>query len=306
MKITSNNWKRWAVPAAGSLMGLAVVFGIALYQFGWQSRAAYYVSRVIPYPAILVDWEMVPLHVYLSDREALARYWAFQRENENVLLGIPDQEEIRERLVAKLIAERVVRIWARTRHLVVTDQEAYLEWERLREKPEGQEEISAFVQQAYGWSDEQFIERVLRPFLLQQKVKAALIGEFGKSDEDLEQEALSLVVLAREEGADFGALAREYSYDATTAGQGGDLGYFGRGALEPALEQAIFNMEIGEVSDPVKSSYGFHVIKLEDKLTDEDGVAQKARARHILVRGFNFDEWVESQKRDIPIFRLVR
>ena len=182
----------------------------------------------------------------------------------------------------------------------------YLEWERLRERPESQEEIHAFVQEAYGWNDEQFIERVLKPFLLQQKVKTAVISEFGSSDEELEQEALSLVVLAREEGADFSALARAESHDAATANQGGDLGYFSRGSLEPQLEQVIFGMEIGQVSDPVKSSYGWHIIKLEDVLYGENGAAQTARARHILIRGFDFDEWVEQQKRKLAIFRLVR
>ncbi|MBI2050190.1 MAG: peptidylprolyl isomerase [Parcubacteria group bacterium] len=301
-----NNARRFVIAGAMAFAAFVFISGIAVYRFQWQSRAAYAVARVIPYPAILVDWEIIPLHTYLSDLAALYRYWDFQRENKNVLLGIPDPQEIRERLVNKLIAEKVVRIFARKQRITVADQEVYLEWERLRERPESQEEIHAFVQEAYGWNDDQFIERVLRPFLLQQKVKTALLSEFGKSDEELEQQALSLVVLAREEGADFAQLAREESYDAATAHQGGDLGYFGRGALEPALEQAIFGMEIGEVSDPVKSSYGWHIIKLEDVLYDENRVAQKARARHILVRGFDFDEWVEQQKRELAIFRLVR
>ena len=98
----------------------------------------------------------------------------------------------------------------------------------------------------------------------------------------------------------------KYSYDAATGPRGGDLGYFGRGVLEPALEQAIFGMSIGEISKPVESSFGYHIIKLEDLLYDDSGVAQKARARHILIRGFDFDQWVEQQKRELAIFRLVR
>ncbi|MBI2636741.1 MAG: peptidylprolyl isomerase [Parcubacteria group bacterium] len=242
----------------------------------------------------------------LGDLSALESYWSFQRENQNVLLGIPDEREIRERLVNKLTAERIVRMYARKRGIAVSEQEVVVEWERLKEKPESEAEIAQFLRTAYQWSDARFIERVLEPFLLQQKVKNALVQEFGSSDEDLEQEALSVYVLALEEGADFDALARQNSYDARTADQGGDLGYFGRGVLEPALEQAIFGMKIGEVSAPVKSSFGYHVIKLEDLLYDGSGVAVKARARHILIREFNFDEWVEQQKRELAIFRLVR
>lgn len=304
--LRNNRNVRYAVWCAGALVALIFLFGAGVYRYQWQGPAAHYVSRVIPYPAIMVDWEFVPLHQYLSDLAALNSYWNFQRENENVLLGIPDAKEIRERLVGKLITERIVRIWARSRGLVVSPQELYVEWERLKEKPESEAEIAQFLHAAYGWSDAQFIERVLAPFLLQQKAKNALTEAFGKSNEELEQEALSAYVLVAEEAADFAELAREYSYDSITGPRGGDLGYFGRGVLEPALEQAIFDMEIGEISKPVKSSFGYHIIRLDDLLYDDTGVATKARASHILIRGFDFDEWVEKQKRDLAIFRLVR
>ncbi len=306
MRKIRNNHTRHAAWILGALVAAVFLFGVGVYRFQWQSRAVYYAARVIPYPAIMVDWEFIPLHRYLSDLAALNSYWNFQRENKNVLLGIPDPQEIRERLVHKLITEQIVAIWARKNRVTASEQEVYLEWERLKEKPESEEDISTFLRTAYGWSDSQFIGRVLRPFLLQQKAKNALMLEFGKSNEDLEQEALGVYVLAAEAGADFSALAKQYSYDAATGPQGGDLGYFGRGVLEPALEQAIFNMKIKEISKPVKSSFGYHIIKLEDLLYDENGVAQKARAKHILVRGFDFDEWVESQKRELAIFRLVR
>ncbi|MBI2636718.1 MAG: peptidylprolyl isomerase, partial [Parcubacteria group bacterium] len=266
MRNIRNSHARRLAWILAALVAAVFLFGIGVYRFQWQSRAVYYAARAIPYPAIIVDWEFVPLHRYLSDLAALNSYWSFQRENKNVLLGIPDPQEIRERLVHKLITEQITAIWARKNRVTVSEQEVYLEWERLKEKPESEEEISKFLRTAYGWSDSQFIGRVLRPFLLQQKAKNALIEEFGKSNEDLEQEALGVYVLAAEVGADFSELAKQYSYDAVTGPRGGDLGYFGRGVLPPALEQAIFSMSIGEISAPVESSFGYHVIKLEDLL----------------------------------------
>ncbi|MGE0080414.1 MAG: SurA N-terminal domain-containing protein [Thiohalomonadaceae bacterium] len=65
-------------------------------------------------------------------------------------------------------------------------------------------------------------------------------------------------------GKDFAALAREQSQDPGSAKQGGDLGYFGRGVMDPAFEQAVFALQKGGVSEPVRSNFGFHVIKLED------------------------------------------
>lgn len=66
-------------------------------------------------------------------------------------------------------------------------------------------------------------------------------------------------------GADFAALAREHSQDEATAAEGGDLGFFGRGVMVPAFEQAAFALQPGELSDVVETPFGFHVIRLEEK-----------------------------------------
>lgn len=66
-------------------------------------------------------------------------------------------------------------------------------------------------------------------------------------------------------GADFAALAKENSGDAGSKADGGNLGYFGRGQMVPEFEAAAFALGKGEVSKPVKSNFGWHVIKVEDK-----------------------------------------
>ncbi|MFP4521702.1 MAG: peptidylprolyl isomerase [Fibrobacterota bacterium] len=63
----------------------------------------------------------------------------------------------------------------------------------------------------------------------------------------------------------FAAVAAEYSTDEATAASGGDLGFFARGRMDPAFEEVAFSMEKGEVSEPVRSRLGYHIIKVTDK-----------------------------------------
>jgi peptidyl-prolyl cis-trans isomerase D len=65
-------------------------------------------------------------------------------------------------------------------------------------------------------------------------------------------------------GEEFAAVAKELSQDPGSADLGGDLGFFGKGIMDQAFEDAVFSMSVGDVSEPVKTEFGFHVIKLVD------------------------------------------
>ena len=83
-------------------------------------------------------------------------------------------------------------------------------------------------------------------------------------DEATAARAAELAAEARS-GADFAALAREHSQDEANADNGGDLGLFGRGRMVPEFENAAFALAEGEISDPVRSPFGFHVIQVTEK-----------------------------------------
>ena len=86
------------------------------------------------------------------------------------------------------------------------------------------------------------------------------------SQSDVEQarrKAAALAVEAREPGVDFAALAKKRS-EGSSSSDGGDLGFFKRGTMVPEFERVAFGLKTGEVSEPVRTQFGWHVLKLEE------------------------------------------
>ncbi|MBN1621712.1 MAG: peptidylprolyl isomerase [Endomicrobiales bacterium] len=66
-------------------------------------------------------------------------------------------------------------------------------------------------------------------------------------------------------GADFRDMVEEYSEDSGSANRGGDLGYFAKGDMVPEFEKAAFSLDVGGISEPVLTDFGYHIIKVEEK-----------------------------------------
>jgi peptidyl-prolyl cis-trans isomerase C len=112
-----------------------------------------------------------------------------------------------------------------------------------------------------GSSDEalrKFYEETVKTLKSEPEVKAKHIL--------VESEAEAKTALERvKKGEDFAKLAAELSKDPGSGKEGGDLGWFEKGRMVPEFSEAAFALEKGQVSEPVKSQFGFHIIKVEDK-----------------------------------------
>lgn len=158
----------------------------------------------------------------------------------------------------------------------VTDEEVQAEIDSSKE--EMGENYEAFLEQ--NNQTEESYKKVVRLNLLQEK---ALTDGVEVTDEEIQaqydrqnselnarhilvadEETAATVKEELDGGADFAELAQEYSTDGS-ASEGGDLGWFGVGAMVPEFEQAAYDLEVDEISEPVQSQFGFHIIQVTEK-----------------------------------------
>lgn len=111
-----------------------------------------------------------------------------------------------------------------------------------------------------------------------------------------EAEAKKVLKEVKARGADFAALAQKYSQDRGTKNRGGDLGYFSPGRMVRQFEDVAFSLENpGDISDVVKTPFGYHIIKLEDKKPAEPKSLEQVKGE--IRRRLSSQRQTESQEK---------
>ena len=123
-----------------------------------------------------------------------------------------------------------------------------------------------------------------------------LSDEKKKEAKKTAEEALKKV----KAGEDFATIAKEYSED-TSASSGGELGTFGRGQMVTAFEDAAFGMKVGEISDIVETEYGYHIIKVTDKVDKQETYDEVKDEIKSILTNEKYDEYLEKLKTDSTI-----
>lgn len=120
-----------------------------------------------------------------------------------------------------------------------------------------------------------------------------------------EEEAKKVLEQVRK-GGDFAKIAKEKSIDTSSAKNGGDLGFFSRGQLVPEFENAAFGLKDGEVGGPVRTQFGYHIIKVtgkkEGKVVEFEQVKDRLAQRVTAEKQKSvFDSYVEGLKKSYKV-----
>lgn len=154
--------------------------------------------------------------------------------------------------------------------------------------------------------NEKDLRGILEIQLLQEKVMEAVLSEQDITPEEeqvwarhilvADEATAKLVLDALNAGDEWNTLAAMFSTDTSNKNQGGDLGWFGRGVMVAEFEQAAFGMEVGEVSQPIQTSFGYHIIQVlghETRSLSDSAYEQ--------LRQQKFQEWLDLQREEANV-----
>lgn len=197
------------------------------------------------------------------------------------------ETEIKERLLDTLIVERLIMQDATAKDITITDAEVDEKIGEIIESLGGEEQFNEFLE-SNAMTREYFINYTKNDILFSKhsedfinsiKIEDDEAQEFfNENKEDLVVLKASHILLSTEEdgnrvlqalenGESFEDLVITESKDSTSAINGGDLGYIVKGKYSavPEFEKAVFDLEVGEISDLVQTEVGFHIIRLDER-----------------------------------------
>jgi peptidyl-prolyl cis-trans isomerase D len=129
----------------------------------------------------------------------------------------------------------------------------------------------------YQDSKDQYIQAEQRQA---QHILLAVAADADDEEVTRIRELASDLAKQARDGSDFAEMAKKFSVDSISSANGGDLGYFERGVMDKAFDEKVFAMQQGDISEPVRSRFGFHIIKLND-IKPETGKSFEAAKEQI-------------------------
>ncbi|HLD85835.1 MAG TPA: peptidylprolyl isomerase [Patescibacteria group bacterium] len=253
------------------------------------------VAAHLPWPAAYINGEIIWLDELKSETELVKK---LQVESEAQRLALNH-----------IIEERIVSAQFKQHNLSLPTNLLSQEMFRLVSEFGTTEAFYNYLKTNYGISAEVFARKVLAPSWRRQTLFQYLNQDPKASAERWHQaESLRQKIQAPE--LSFEQAAEQFSDDKLSAPQGGSLGWFTWGSMAPEFETTLRNLAVGEISQPVRTSFGYHLIRLDElngaiPTNGASAEAGSVRASHIFMAVVDFDSWLAEKKAESRLVILV-
>lgn len=312
IEVTGDNNKKSLTKSLSLGLVIALVLGvvigsgvlISMARSGSKNPLASKAATILRVAVARVNDKPILYSDYTRDLTSLKKFYTTNPQS----AGSVSDEQASDQVLSRLIANALIAEVAKEFNVSINDSDMETAKKDLMVKFNNDEKkLSDDIKNNFDLKLNEFYTAILYPSVLQEK----LVNSFTNSTEEKGKEFQTEQVHARhilfevkdpktdakvkqqatkvlnriKAGEDFAKLAKEFGSDGTKD-QGGDLGWFGKGAMVPEFEVAAFGLKTGELSkDLVKTSFGYHIVKVDERksVRDFDGFMKEKLKKAVIV-----------------------
>lgn len=282
------------------LLLAAAAMTVYVYKADYDQKALRQIVNVIPYPAAVVNGSWVSYAELLEGYDGLMNFYAVQAEEYGS--QAPEGDEMLANLLDNMIRSQIIEDLAKEREVEIDESKVdRLMDQAVADAGGSMEDLTALILDNYGWTLDEFRERVLTPLVLASQVQDDLL-----SDEQLQDEAKQKAEDALAEiqgGTAFSEVAGRVSDDPSGV-NGGNIGYVHPSEFGDDWGAVLLEMEEGEVSDMLEASEVYGILQV-DEIVDPEEEDPQMSVSVIIVSKKTIEDVVNEELANAKIKKLI-
>lgn len=248
-----------------------VGFGVMVYKFKSEDKVTRFAAKIIPYPIAVANQDIITYNEYIKEKDYIHHFYASTGQE-----GI-DYPAIDKEITNQLIENRLLAFQALINKTGATDEDVNIAINQIIDQNGGQDKVEKVLSDLYGLNLNQF-KKLVREQLTRDKLNDKLIAKVKVShilvrvDKAAPQDQVDAAktkidgyLTEINNGLIFSDAAKKYSEDTGSAEVGGSLDPFANGEMVPEFSKAAFDGKVGEIVGPIRTDFGWHIIKIEEK-----------------------------------------
>jgi len=261
-------------------------------------------TQYIPYPAAMVGAHFITFAQLADELSAVKKFYQnqdFSQMNLRVDFSTSDGKKrvkVKEKeILEKLIDNTVIESEAKKRDINLTPALINEEVDRKLKEYGAGDHLRNNLEKLYGWNLEDFKNNIVEPDMYRTQLFAKIRStdpSYVTAKKKIEEAQSKLA-----NGESFTDVAKNYS-DGQSAKNGGELGWFNASQMLPEVAVAVFNLDKEQQSQIIESSIGYHIVRVEDKKTENE--VPMVKVSQVFVRTQSFADWLAKTEKNEKIF----